>query len=432
MSQKELQRLPVLEAVLKKQTTQVEAADCLDLSTRQVRRLQRRLEVEGPPGLAHRNRRRVSNHAKQKRVRRRVLELIRQSYPDFGPTLACEKLGERHGIRLSDETVRQWMRAEGLWAGRRRSRPHRQWRERCASLGQMVQMDGSHHRWLEKRWPEFVLMGYVDDATGRAYARFYPSEDRDAAFDSFKRYCRLYGIPRSVYLDKHTIYKSWAKPTLEDQLANRWPQTQFERALSELGVEVIHAHSPQAKGRVERLFRTFQDRLIKEMRLARISTLEEANRFLKGFLARYNRRFSRAPRQAGNLHRSAPAGKLLGQVLCVKEPRVVANDGTIQVDGQRLQLFPPGLQPLARKRVTVTIHPKGRMHVLHENRELTYRLLPAVPQRVAEPPPESIPRMLSWKSTPPAPDHPWRQFTFGAARKNQNTQAPFNLQSLRT
>ena len=430
MSQKELQRLPVLEAVLKRQTRQVEAAVCLELSTRQVRRLQGRLKAQGPRGLVHGNRGRSSNSAKPQKLRRQVLELIREKYADFGPTLASETLAERHRIILSDETVRLWMRAEGLSAGRRRPRPHRQWRERRACLGAMVQMDGSHHRWLEKRGPEFVLMGYVDDATGRGYARFYPSEDRAAAFDSFERYCRLRGVPQSVYLDKHTIYKSPGKPTVEDQLANRWPQTQFERALGELGVEVIHAHSPQAKGRVERLFKTFQDRLVKEMRLEKIPSPAEANRFLKGFLVRYNRRFSRVARPRGDLHRPAPEGRTLAGILCIKEPRVVANDGTIQIEGRRLQLLPPGLRPLAKRGVVVTIRPKGRMRVLWEGRELAYRAIPPEPRLKPEPAVAELPRVGPRYRDPAPLDHPWRQFQFGRAPTTKPEQRPQSLKTL--
>lgn len=407
MNPKELQRLAVLEAVFKKQTTQGEAAACLDLSTRQVRRLQRRLERHGASGLAHGNRGRPSNHRFPERTRQRVLELIRQRYADFGPTLACEKLDQVQGIRLSDETLRRWMRAEGLQAGRRRPRPHRQWRERSACLGAMVQMDGSHHDWLEGRGSRLVLMGYVDDATGKAYGRFYESEDLSAALDSFRRYCRLYGIPQSVYVDRHTIYKSTGKPTLEDHLNNRQPQSQFERALSELGVRVIHAYSPQAKGRVERLFKTFQDRLVKEMRLSRIRTRTEANRFLQGFLRGYNRHFSKPARQEGNLHRPIPRGTLLTRVLCVKEPRVVANDGTIQVGRQRWQLFPPGLRPMARKSVTLTIPPHGRWEVLHEGRSVRYRVLPVSTKPPSKPTePELTPARLG---RPAAATHPWKR-----------------------
>lgn len=432
MSQKELQRLPVLEAVLKKQTTQVEAAACLELSSRQVRRLERRLEAEGPRGLVHRSRGQSSNHAKPQKLRRQVLELIRQKYPDFGPTLASEKLAERHKIVLSDETVRQWMRAEGLLAGRRRPRPHRRWREPSACYGQMVQMDGSHHDWLEGRGPWLVLMGYIDDATNKAYARFFDSEDLPAALDSFKRYCRLYGIPQSVYLDKHTIYRSPKEPTVEEQLQGKDPQSQFERALAELGVQVIHADSPQAKGRIERLFKTLQDRLVKEMRLAGIKTLEEANRFLKGFLAWFNRRFSRAARQPGNLHRPVPAGKVLSQALCIKEPRVVANDGTIRIDGQRLQLLPSGLRPLAKKGVTVTISPQGRMEVLYEGKELAYRPVPV--RSVAKP------QAAGWQSghgypqmaRKPAANHPWRHKNwFARVKTSKPTQELKSLETLK-
>jgi hypothetical protein len=275
----------------------------------------------------------------------------------------------------------------------------------------MVQMDGSHHDWLEGRARKLVLMGYIDDATGKAYARFCDSESLPAALDSFKRYCRLYGIPQSVYLDKHTIYRSPKEPTLQEQLQGKDPQSQFERALSELGVNVIHANSPQAKGRIERLFKTLQDRLVKEMRLAHIRTLEEANRFLQGFLQRYNRRFSKAPRQPGNLHRPVHTGMRLDQVLCVKEPRVVANDGTIRIHGQHLQLLPPGLRPLAKKDVTVTISPKGRMGVLYAGRELPYRVLPQPqPRREAGPQPPAFKRRGhgpgDWR---PAANHPWRK-----------------------
>lgn len=419
MSQKELQRLPVLQAILKKQTTQGEAAHCLDLSSRQVRRLQERLKQKGPEGLRHRSRGRRSNRAKSERLRQQVLGLIRDEYADFGPALACEQLAQRHKIYLSDETVRIWMRQEGLQAGCRRPRPHRRWRERSACLGQMVQMDGSHHDWLEGRGPKLVLMGYIDDATGRVYGRFYLSEDLAGALDSFKRYCRLYGIPQSVYLDKHTIYRSPKEPTVEEQLKGWVPQSQFERALSELGVRVIHANSPQAKGRVERLFRTLQDRLVKAMRLAGVRTLSEANRFLASFLTGYSRRFARVAREFGNLHRPAPAGDYLSRILCVKKPRVVANDWTIQIDSQHLQLLPSGPRSLAKRGVMVTISPQGVMRVLHEGREVRYRVLPA------QMPPKLKPSRSGWPSVrrghAQPQGHPWRQYERVQRLKNLKT-----------
>lgn len=254
-----------------------------------------------------------------------------------------------------------------------------------------------------------VLMGYVDDATGSVFARFYPSEDLPAALDSFRRYCQRYGIPQSVYLDKHTIYRSPGPTNLQNQLEGKVCQSQFEGALSELAVRVIHANSPQAKGRVERLFKTFQDRLVKELRLAGVRTLAEANQFLEGFLPAYNRHFSRAPRQAGNLHRQVSSG-LLERALCAREPRVVANDGTIQIQKWRLQLRSPSLRSLAKKRVTVTISLKGQLRVLDQGRELPYRLLPLQPPR-REPEPAPSLRRGGWgfRGWRPPADHPWRK-----------------------
>lgn len=430
MSAKELQRLPVLEAVLKRQTTQREAATCLELSTRQVRRLQGRLEGEGPKGLAHRSRGRGSNRAKPARLRVQALALIRQKYADFGPTLASEKLAQEHRVRVNDETLRRWMRAEGLLAGRRRPRPHRQWRERSACRGAMVQMDGSHHDWLEGRGPRLVLMGYVDDATGRIYGRFYDSEDLPAALDSFKRYAQLYGLPQSVYLDKHTIYRSPGPRRTENRQAVPVLQSQFERALSQLGVRVIHANSPQAKGRVERLFKTLQDRLVKELRLAGARSLAEANQQLSGFLTAYNQRFARPARQPGNLHRVV-SSRLLNQALCVQEPRRVANDGTIQVRSQRLQLMPSGLRPLAQKRVTVLWGPKDRLRVLRAGRPLPYRVLPPPPQRPSEQTPgpgRGGYRPSDWR---PGRNHPWRKNYAPATMTTTQTLKSLKLQTFK-
>ena len=408
MSQKELQRIPVLEGVLARRLTQIEAAEVLTLSVRQVFRLKERFKQSGPEGLAHKNRSRPSNHRYPESLRNQALQLIQERYSDFGPTLASEKLSEIHKISLSDETLRLWMRKEGFLAGTRRKRPHREWRERSACLGAMVQMDGSHHDWLEGRGNRLVLMGYSDDATGRVFARFYPSEDLSAALDSFKRYSKHYGLPQSVYLDKHTIYRSPKTPTLQDQLEGKTPQSQFERALSELAVSVIHANSPQAKGRIERLFLTFQDRVIKEMRLANIRTLEEANDFLKRYLPIYNRRFARAARQAGDLHRKTPL-KALESALCIKETRTVTNDSTIQINNQRLQLTTKN--SLASKKVTVTINPQGRMQVLHHAVSLPYRALTSTPKPTQpEPMPRPKPKRKPWSAHKPNPGHPWKQY----------------------
>ena len=406
MSQRELQRLPVIEAVRARRITQGAAAGCLGLSERQIRRLQGRLQREGPQGLGHRGRGRPSNHRCPEGLRQRVLALLQERYPDFGPTLACEKLVELHQIRLSDETLRQWMRQAGLLAGRRRPRPHRQWRERKACCGAMVQVDGSHHDWLEGRGPALVLMGYIDDATNRVYARFYDYEGTLPALDSFARYARRYGLPQSVYVDRHTTYRSPGKRTIVDELAGRArPQSQFERALGELGVQVIPAYSPQAKGRIERLFGTFQDRLVKEMRFARVRTRDEANRFLERYLPRYNRRFRRVPLTEANLHRPLPARKTWQRILAIRERHALRNDNTLQHETKTYLLEERwnGHRPTT---IQAEVRLDGKLYLLDGERVLRHR---QVQERPLVPPPRRRPTGSQRRRTP-APHHPWRQF----------------------
>jgi len=295
MTQKELKRLHIIKQVLEKKLKQIEAARLLGLSSRQIRRLVKKVGEEGDKGIIHRSRGQPSHRRLPERIKNKVIALYRRKYKGFGPTLASEKLFEIDRIKISDETLRIWLIEEGEWQKRRRHKKHRSWRQRKHYFGEMVQMDGSHHDWFEGRGPKCVLMGYIDDATSTRFARFYAYEGTIPAFDSLKRYIKRYGIPKSLYLDKHTAYKSTAKLTIEDELNNRKHLSQIERAAQELGIEIIHANSPQAKGRVERSFKTYQDRLIKEMRLRGISTIEEANKFLEEFLPKHNKRFSVKP-----------------------------------------------------------------------------------------------------------------------------------------
>ena len=407
MSQRDLQRLPVIEAARARRITQVDAAGCVGLSERQVRRLTVRLQQEGPSGLGHRGRGRPSNHRCPEGLRQRVLAVIRQRYPDFGPTLACEQLAARHRIHLSDETIRHWMRQAGLWAGRRRPRRHRQWRERKACCGEMIQMDGSHHDWLEGRGPALVLMGYIDDATNHVFARFYDYEGTLPALDSFARYARRYGLPQSVYVDRHTTYRSPGKRTLEDELAGRpRPQSQFERALSELGVQVIPAYSPQAKGRIERLFGTFQDRLVKELRLARVTTRDDANRFLARYLPSYNRRFSRVPVNQTDLHRPFPAGTAWQRLLAIRTRHALRNDNTLQHETKTYLLEErwKGHRPTT---IQAEVRLDGRLDLMDGDRRLRYREVQERPRAVL--PVRRPPSRRRARLIPPA-DHPWRQF----------------------
>ncbi|MEK7272617.1 MAG: ISNCY family transposase, partial [Nitrospirota bacterium] len=273
MSVKELRRVHVIRQTMEKTLTQVKAGILLGLTPRHIRRLIERVTQAGDQGLAHRGRGTPSNRRIPETVKAKGLQLYEKRYGDFGPTLAAEKLAECHGITISAETVRGWLREAGVVHFRRRKRPHRAWRERKAHVGELVQLDGSHHDWFEGRGSRCVLMAYIDDASSRVYARFYAYEGTIPAMESFTRYVMQYGVPLAVYADKHTTYHSPAPPTVDEQLAGVKPTSQFGRALRELGVELIPAHSPQAKGRVERLFKTVQDRVIKERRLADVSTL---------------------------------------------------------------------------------------------------------------------------------------------------------------
>jgi transposase len=295
MSSREVKRVQIIQQVLDGRLRQVKAAALLELSVRQIRRLQRRVHAEGAKGLIHRGRGRPSNRRLPTRLQQRALRLYQTRYADFGPTLATEKLTERDGLTVSVETLRTWLKAAKLPYPQRRRRSHRQWRPRRAHRGELVQVDGSHHAWLEGRGPAGVLMAYID-ASSEVFARLYAYEGPVPGLDSFQGYATRYGLPQALYTDHHSTYRGKGAPTVADELAGRTrPQSQFERAVAELGVTVLHAHSPQAKGRVERLFRTFQDRVIKELRLANIRTITAANAFLETYLPRYNQCFGGRP-----------------------------------------------------------------------------------------------------------------------------------------
>jgi hypothetical protein len=341
-------------------------------------------------------------------VKERVIKLYRKSYKGFGPTLAVEKLCERHGLKVSDETLRKWLLQSGDWKKVRRKRVHRQWRERKEHLGEMVQMDGSHHDWFEGRGLACVLMGYIDDATGEAFGRFYEYEGTMPAMDSFRRYIQRWGIPLSVYLDKHTTYRSPAKPSIEEELQGIEPLSEFERALKELGVEVIHAHSAPAKGRIERLFGTLQDRLVKEMRLRGIKSIEEANGFLEGYWPIYNRKFAVGAREEGDLHRSLPRGLHLDHILCMKASRALRNDFTVAYNKKLYQIE----DPIRATQVQVHERLDGSIVLLSKDRSLKYREILTRPVKAKKQPVRIGPQ----KTTIPPKDHYWRNFKFGKGR----------------
>ena len=402
LSQNELKKLHVIMKVLDGVVKQIEAAEILSLSDRQIRRLIKRVKVEGDAGIGHKSRGKASGRKLPMKIRDKVIKLYRGKYKGFGPTLAAEKLQEIEDIRISDETLRLWLIESGDWKKVRKARGHRQWRERKHYFGEMIQMDGSHHDWFEGRGPKCVLMGYIDDATGNVFGRFYEYEGTSPAMDSFKRYAKKYGLPMSVYLDKHTTYKSPVKLSVKDAIDGIEPMSEFQRAMKELGVKVIHAHSPQAKGRIERLFKTFQDRVIKEMRLKGISRIEEANKFLTKYLPIYNRRFRVKPRQQDNLHREISKEIKLDSILCIKTERVLRNDFTVAHNGTLYQI----IDKTDAKRVIVEEKINGKVDITHGDIRLRYKEITERPQREQKKPLIFI--IKKKKKYIPAANHPWR------------------------
>jgi len=401
MRKKELHRYHIIRKILGKELTQREASRITGLSERHIRRVVKRVREEGEVGIIHRARGKPSNRRFSETLKLKVIGLYQHKYPDFGPTLANEKLQELDGICIGAQTLRNWLMEAGEWQAQRKRKAHRQWRERRACVGEMVQLDGSHHDWLEERGPELVLLSYIDDATSRVFSRFYEYEGTLPAMESFKRYIKRYGLPVSVYLDKHTTYKSNAKPTVEELLAGRKPMSQFERALADLGVDVIHAHSPQAKGRVERLFRTLQDRLIKEMRLQGVSTRAEANRMLGSYLGNFNRRFCVIPAKATDMHRPIPEGVDVDAILSIQEKRVLRKDRTVAHNCVLYQI----LDPVITQQVVVEERINGTVKIRCDGKYLRYRKITQRPKALGKSPAQNQKRKQSYK---PPKDHPWR------------------------
>lgn len=411
LRKRDTERLRVIQRVLDGLITETYAGELLKITDRQVRTLLGRVRVEGAKGIVHRSRGRSSPRKMPEALEDRIARIITSRYPDFGPLHVTEKLQERHRIEVSREKVRQVMLAKGLWKRRRYRKDDHIWRERKHRLGEMVQMDGSHHDWLEGRGPRLVLMGYVDDATGRFFGRFYDHEGVYPAMDSLRHYIGLYGLPLAIYLDKHSTYKTTRQPDTDELLKEKQQaETQFERALRELEIEVIHAHSPQAKGRVERVFRTLQDRLVKEMRLAGIRRLEESNRFLERWLPIFNRRFAREALEPEDLHRRLPKSIVLDDVLCIKGFRTVNEGYLVKWRGRTFVLQKPALT-LRRQKLEVLERFDGRLSLRFKGRDLEYREALEPPRRAPKPVVTKI-RRRPPKYYPPAA-HPWRHQVFG-------------------
>ena len=413
MSQKERTRLGVMQQVKAKAMTLVAAAEVLGVCYRQAKRIWKRYQKQGDKGLVHQGRGRRGNRAKAARFKQRVLARYKKRYEGFGPTLACEHLVE-DGLKVDHETLRRWLLESGDWIIQRRRQKHRQWRERKPCFGQLVQMDGSEHDWFEGRGPRTVLMVMVDDATNRTHVRFSDGETTRAAYDVFEGYTRKYGLPQGLYVDRDSIYKTTRQPTIEEQLAQEKPLTQFGRAMKQLGVELDLAFSPQAKGRVERRNGLLQDRLVKEMRLAKINEVAQANTFLEEtFLPDLNRRFCVEPALPADVHRGVP--KDLNEVLGWEEERVVQRDWTVSWQGRYFQIHPKHENLcLAGKKVIVRELRDGTVQLLSGGQKLQRTELLERPKPKLEPK-----AATAAKPTPvlPASNHPWRNFGVGTGKE---------------
>jgi transposase len=418
MSAEELRRLSVINQAIEELITQKDAAEVIGLSYRQTKRLVSRVREEGDTGIIHKSRGKRGYRSIHEEVKDKALELCNKRYWDFGPTFASEKLYEEYNIEVDHETLRRWLLAtdKEKWEWQRKARPHRQWRQRKDYFGEMTQVDGSHHDWLEGRGPWLVLMGYVDDATGITFGRFYDYEGTMPAMDSLMRYIEKYGIPQIIYLDRHSTYKLTRKQTIEEQLKNVLPLTQFEMAAKELGIIIIHANSAPAKGRVERGFGTHQDRLVKEMRLAGIKTGDGANEFLGWYLPKHNRKFSITPAKKANLHRKSPGRKELKKILCTQTKRSLRKDSVIEHNKKFYQI-----KDVPRRRIkSVIVEDRldGSVHIRNNGSYFKYSEIDPKLIRKAES--NKKVRSRARKAYLPPKDHPWRRYDKAIYKEMRN------------
>ena len=411
MSKRELRRVEVLSRVKGKELKLVDAAELAELSYRPTKRLWKRYREEGAEGLKHRSAGRRSNRAQPEKFRRQVLGLVRRKYSGeegerFGPTLAAEHLLAEDGLEIDAETLRRWMLGERLWSRERKRRAARKRRERKQHFGELVQLDGSFHDWLEGRGPEGCLLDMVDDATSTTQSRMSEQETIWDAVAILQKWIQGYGVPRALYTDWKNVYKR--EPTESEQLGGEVPLTQFGRMCARLGIRILAASSPQAKGRVERNHGTHQDRLIKKMRRKKICTHQQANQFLdQEYLPEHNRRFAQDPAAPEDYHRRAPSAAELRKIFRLETERTVSNDWVVRYQGRFFQWqaqvrhYAP-----ARSKVTVCEWEDGTIEIEYRGQNLRWEEIAAAPMRQAKPPVQAVQRRARYI---PGPDHPWRR-----------------------
>lgn len=374
MGRKERLRSKVMEQVVQKQITLKDAAIKIGVGYRQAKRILKRYREDGDAGLVHKNTGRSSGNKKPDEVKQRVLSLYEEIYSDFGPTFASEKLLERHNIDIDHETLRRWLIEAGLWKRRRKRKDYRSRRERKERFGELIQFDGSHHDWFEGRAPRCCLMNMVDDATGTTLSFLCEQETTVAAMMLLWRWIERYGIPQAVYCDKKNAFVLNREPTIEEQLAGLRPQSPFQKACEKLGIEVIVAHSPQAKGRVERNHGVYQDRLVKELRLVHINTIERGNMFLETtYLPTINEKFAKKPVCPEDAHAPLLDKDILAHVFCFEESRVLSNDYIISYKSRLFQIQKEQ-KPLPRPKTKVLVREllDGTIHIFSQGKPLVF------------------------------------------------------------
>lgn len=409
MSSKEMNRLEVMQRLEEKRLSHKEAAEILSVSVRQVKRLLRRYRRAGASGLVSQRRGKPSNHQLSAQVKQSGLDLLKGKYRGFGPTLACEKLVEVEGLQISDESVRQLMLREGLWKARKAptGRVH-PLRERRASFGELVQIDGSPHAWFEDRGPSCTLLVAIDDATGRLVGLLFVERESFHAYARLvKEYVERCGKPLAFYSDQHGIFR-----VNQPSVGQGEALTQFGRAMQELEIEILCAATPQAKGRVERANQTLQDRLVKELRLRGIASREAGNVYLLEFMADFNQRFGVAPRSQHDAHRPLSPVENLATILTWQEPRSLSKNLTLQFKKvvYQIQTQRPGYA-LRNARVTVCEDAAGQVTILYKAHPLDFTLFHPQPHRAEIVDIKELDGVLQRKTSAhkPAPDHPWRK-----------------------
>jgi hypothetical protein len=437
----ELDRVEVLARVKRNELKLVNAARLIGVCYRQVKRLWQRYRKEGPEGLKHGNAGKRSNRAKEEEFRVEVLQLVREKYSGgegerFGPTLAAEHLESEDRLKVNAETLRRWMMEEGLWSRQWRRRAHRKRRERRKHFGELVQLDGSFHDWFEGRGPIACLMNMVDDATGRGIGLFAAQETTWAAAGVLQLWIRQYGVPLALYTDWKNVYVR--KATEKEEQRGEVPLTHFGRMCQQLGIRIIAASSPQAKGRVERHHGTHQDRLIKKLRRKGIRTIQQANEYLRNeYYAEHNRRFGKGPAAAEDFHRQAPARQKLVEVFRLEEQRSLSNDWVVRYHNRWLQVerqsqhYAP-----AEAKVQVCEYEDGTLEIYYRNQKLQWREIAAPAKTVAEEKPAKNRGNLGYSRPRPSAEHPWRQsykrMRLGKKWMVENKQPPGRVASSAT